>query len=125
MKIGKLLITVALAILTSSLVAQAAPVDSVASGRAAALAKVDAFLGDKVVADQLTALGLSAEQARSRLAQLSDAQVEQLAAQVDLIQTGGSIQSSGDPWPLLCVFKTIGTLFGNVFRLLFCWGPMK
>ena len=125
MKIGKLLITLSLIVLAASFVAQAAPVDSVASSRAAALAKVDAFLGDKVVADQLTALGLSADQAHARLAHLSDAQVEQLAAQVDLIQAGGSIQSSGDNWPAWCVFKTIGTFFGNIFKLLFCWTDLK
>ena len=96
-----------------------------ASSRAAALAKVDTFLGDIVVADQLTALGLSAEQARARLARLSDAQVEQLAAQVDLIQAGGMIQASGDNWSVLCVFKTIGTFFGNVFKLFFCWTDLK
>ena len=125
MKIGKLLITLSLAVLTASLAAQAAPVDSVASSRAAALAKVDSFLGDKVVADQLTALGLSADQARARLARLSDTQVEQLAAQVDLIQAGGMIQASGDNWPVLCVFKTIGTFFGNIFKVLFCWTDLK
>lgn len=125
MKIVKVLIVLSLAVLASTLVAQAAPVASVESSRATALAKVDTFLGEEVVVEQLTALGLTVEQARGRLAQLSDAQVEQLAAQVDLIHAGGTVQGSNDPWPVLCVFKTLGTLIGNFFKVLFCWSDLK
>ena len=125
MKIAKLVITFCLITLAASLAVQAAPVDSVESSRAVALAKVSSFLGEQAVADQLTALGLTADQARARLATLSDAQVEQLAAQVDMIQTAGTVQGSGDPWPVVCFFKSLGTLIGNFFRVLFCWTDLK
>jgi hypothetical protein len=73
----------------------AAPVESVESSRAsAAFQKLDAFLGEKVVADQLAALGITRTQVSARLAKLNDTQLEQLAAQVDLIKAGGTIQGS-------------------------------
>ncbi|HUK82823.1 MAG TPA: PA2779 family protein [Verrucomicrobiae bacterium] len=106
----------------------AAPVESVESACASpAFQKVDAFLGEKVVADQLTALGLSQEQAHARLAQLSEAQLEQLAAQVDLIHAGGTIQGpeSNSVGPLACWFHQLGTLLYNVFQVIFCWGELK
>jgi hypothetical protein len=103
----------------------AAPVDSKESARAAALQKVETVLAEKAVADQLAQLGLSPAEARARLARLSDAQLEQLAAQVDLLQTGGTVQGAGVAWPVVCIFKSLGTLVGNIFRVLFCWSTLK
>jgi hypothetical protein len=106
----------------------AAPVESVESARAsAALQKVDAFLNEKAVAKQLTALGISHEQASARLAQLSDAQLEQLAAQVDLIHAGGTIQNGEIKplGPIGCIAKQLGDLFHDFFELLFCWGDLS
>jgi hypothetical protein len=121
----------AVAILISSIVmgstVMAAPVESVESARAStSLQKIDAFLGEQLVADQLTALGLSREQARARLSKLSEAQLEQLAAQVDLIRAGGTIQS-GNPNPLgpLGYFlQQLGKLLHDVYALLFTWGDV-
>jgi hypothetical protein len=128
MKTSRVLILLAVAALVagvSSVVA--APVESVESSRAsAALQKVDAFLGEEAVAKQLTAMGLTHEQASARLAQLSDAQLEQLAAQVDLIKSGGMIQDGGVNrlGPIGCFLQQVGTFFTNIIRFVFCWtGP--
>jgi hypothetical protein len=129
MKITRALIlpaTVAALSICSSL--RAAPVESVESACAStAFQKVDAFISEKVVADKLTALGLSQEQAHARLAQLGEARLRQLATQVDLIHAGGTIQGP-DPnpiGPVACWFKELGTLIYNVFQVLFCWGDLK
>src|SRR5262245_61767670 len=92
MKVARQLTLSAVFILTGIFV-QAAPIESVESARASAnLQKVDAFLSEQIVADQLISLGLKPEDVRARLSQLSDAKLEQLAAQVDLLQAGGKIQ---------------------------------
>src|SRR5437867_82758 len=100
MKTARLFVPLAIfAVLVISRPLRAAPVDSVESTRAsAAFQTVDAFLGEKLVAERLAALGVSPDQASVRLAKLSEAQLEQLAAQVDLIHAGGTIQG-GDPNP--------------------------
>lgn len=106
----------------------AAPVESVESARAStALQKVDSFLNEKVVAQQLKALGVSHEQASARLAQLNEAQLQQLAAQVDLIRAGGTIQSGEvvAMGPLGCLAKQLGDLIHDFFELLFCWGDLS
>jgi hypothetical protein len=124
MKIAKFVAMMSAVVLVGTAI-HAAPVDSVESSRAASLSKVDSFLAEKVVAKQLNARGMSAEQARARLARLSDTQLEELASQVDLIQAGGTIQGSNTAWPAHCFFKSLGTLFSNVFRILFCWSDLK
>lgn len=106
--------------------AVAAPVESVESGRAAALAKVEGFLAEKVVADQLTSLGLTRDQASVRLAKLSDTQIQQLATQVDQIRAGGDIQ--GDTTgggPIGTFFRQLGEFFRNLFQVFFCWRDQK
>lgn len=123
-----LILSAIIATLTIGSSLRAAPVESVESARASmAFQKVDAFLSEQVVADQLAALGLSREQAHARLAQLSDGQIEQLAAQVDLIQAGGTIQHGyrNPLGPIGCAFQHLGTFVCNVFQLLFYWGDLK
>ena len=120
------IMVVAVAGITAAAIA--APVESVESARASsALQKVEAFLSEQTVARQLTALGLSGEQVSTRLAQLSDAQLEQLAAQVDLMKAGGQIQGGNpNPWgPLQCVFKPLSRFFYNVYQVFVCWGKLK
>jgi hypothetical protein len=129
MKIAQFLVVssiVAVNCLSSSI--YAAPVESVESARAsAALQKVDSFLNEKVVARQLKALGINHEQASARLAQLSEAQLQQLAAQVDLIRAGGTIQRGEvvTAGPLGCLTKQLSDLFHDFFELLFCWGDLS
>ena len=106
----------------------AAPVESVESARAAAAyEKVDAFLNEAAVVDQLHRLGVSPEQAHARLAQLGEAQVEQLAAQIDLLQAGGSIQCGhAHPLgPLGCVIRSIHRTISNIVNFLFCWTDVR
>ena len=106
----------------------AAPVESVDSASAsAARQKVDAFLSEKVVTDQLAKLGVTPEQAQARLAQLSDGQLEALAAQIDTLQAGGTIER-GYPHPLGsigCIFRNIGVTIVHVFQVLFCWTDVR
>jgi hypothetical protein len=106
----------------------AAPCESVASASAStAYQKVDAMLGEKIVATHLQAIGLSSAQAQARLAQLSERQINELAAQADMIQAGGTIQD-GDVQPLGpldCIFHQFGVFFTNVYRLIFCWKDLK
>lgn len=122
-KVSILLLAVTLLATLSSVLA--APVESVESSRTStALQKVDAFLGEKVAADQLAALGLNREQARACLAKLSEAQLEELSAQVDQIKAGGTIQgtATGKMNPVACFFNQLGTLFKSIIRTFFCWG---
>ncbi|MBM3861833.1 MAG: hypothetical protein FJ395_19595 [Verrucomicrobia bacterium] len=106
--------------------AVAAPVESVESGRAAALAKVEGLLAEKVVSDQLTSLGLTRDQASARLAKLSDTQIEQLAAQVDQIRAGGDIQGDMSGGGMIgTFFKQLGDFIYNIFQIVFFWRDQK
>ena len=106
----------------------AAPSESVESaGASTAYQKVDAMFGEQIVAGRLQAVGLTAQQARARLSQLSGQQLGALAAQADMIQAGGTIQS-GDVdklGPLSCMWNQISTFFINVYRVVFCWADLK
>ena len=122
------LLVTATAIVASVVPAFGALVESVESSRASvAFQKVDAFLSEKAVADQLTALGVSQTEVQARLAQLDDEQLAQLAAEIDLIRAGGTIQGAAlNPvGPFNCVIHQLGILFYNVYHLLFCWTDMK
>jgi hypothetical protein len=120
-----LLAATALVITASS--AFAAPCESVESASAStAYQKIDAMLGERIVVDHLKAIGLGAEQAHARVSQLSQPQLDQLAAQADLIQAGGTIQGDNNHLgPLNCMFKQIKVLFYNVYQLIFCWKDLK
>jgi hypothetical protein len=102
----------------------AAPVESVESARATiAFQKVDAFLSEQAVTEQLAKLGLTTEQAHARLARLSDTQLEQIAAEIDTLQAGGTIQG-GNPdtlGPLRCVLKQICDTIVHVIKTVFCF----
>ena len=127
MKITRFLLAAVLAVgITASL--HAAPVESVESARASvAFQKVDAFLGEKIVVEHMQTLGIQPAEAHARLAKLSDSQLEELAAQVDLIKAGGTIQSGyANPFgPVGCMLRNLGTLLTNVFRTLFCWRQLE
>lgn len=57
--------------------------------RAADLQKVQSVLESRVVRQRLEDYGLTAEEINTRLAQLSDAQVHQLASQIDALIPAG------------------------------------
>ena len=105
----------------------AAPVESVESARASvAYQKVDAFVTEKAVSDQLLKLGVTPAQAQARLAQLSNAQLEQIAAQIDTLQAGGTIQG-GNVHPfmgLYCTWQQFKKTIFHVFQLIFCWNDV-
>lgn len=106
----------------------AAPVESVDSARASvAWQKIDGFLKDSTVAKQLAAAGLTRADVDARLARLSDAQLEQLAAQVDTLRAGGTIQHSGPYWlgPVGCAWHQFKVLLYNIYHTIFCWGETK
>ena len=122
----KIVLVLALALVTTVGSVLAAPVASVESARAStALQKVDAFLGEQAVAKQLQALGVTREQASARLAKLSETQLETLAAQIDLVKAGGTIQGSGSGGPIACVMNALGAIFHDIYQFFFGWGDMK
>lgn len=118
---------------TSTLIAcastlMAAPVESVESASATtARQTIDSFLGEQLVADQLKALGVSKAQVDERLAHLSETQLEQLAAQIDLLKAGGTIQGAqrNPLGPVACMFSALGTLIYNLYQAVFCWGDLR
>ena len=128
MKTVRLFILLTVAAIIGVSAAMAAPVESVESaGASTALQKVDAFLSERAVADQLTKLGVTPAQAKARLAQLSDAQLAELAGQIDTLQAGGTVQG-GNPnplGPLACVFHQIWQTFEHVIKCLFCFNDIQ
>ena len=129
MKIACLAVLAVLtALIISAFPVLATPCASVESACAStAYQKVDALLGEKIVADQLKAVGLSNQQALARVSQLNEQQLQQLAVQADMIQAGGTIQGGNvNPLgPLNCMWKQLCTFATNVYRLVFCWCDLK
>jgi len=125
MKIARFMVLVALTMLLICAPAVlAAPCASVESACAStAYQKVDALLGQKIVADRLQAIGVSEAQARARVSQLNEQQLQQLAAQADMIQKGGTIQGGNvDPLgPLNYMWRQVCAFCCNVYHFLFTW----
>ena len=128
MKTFRLFAALAVAVTIGISTTLAAPVESVDSASASsALQKVDTFLSEKAVADQLTKLGVTSAQVKARLAQLSDAQLVEVAAQIDTLQVGGTIQG-GNPnplGPLGCVLHQIGQTIAHVIKFIFCFNDVR
>jgi hypothetical protein len=128
MKIARLFALLATVALIGAWSAPAAPVESVESPlTAAAFQKVDAFLSERAVVDELTKLGVTRDQIQSRLAKLNDIQIEELAAQIDTLHAGGKIQC-GCPHPLGplgCVLRSIHESICHLVRFLFCWDDIR
>ena len=123
MKIARLIIALAILAITASTFA--APVESVES--TTAKQKVTTFLGEKAVVDQLTKLGITPAQAQARVAKLSDTQLESLAAQIDTLQAGGTIQTGHvhPIGPLACVIHQLHVTFMHIIHVLFCWDDIR
>jgi hypothetical protein len=60
------------------------------SERSADLGKIQKMLEMKVIQERLKQLGFSKEEIESRLEQLSDEQIHQLALQIDELKVGGN-----------------------------------
>lgn len=126
MKRTQLIVALVATVAVAMTAAVAAPVESVESGRAAALAKVEGLLAEKAVANQLTALGLSRAEVSDRLAKLSDTQLERLAAQVDQIRAGGDIENDwSDGGFIGAFFKQLGDFIYNIFQIFFFWRDQR
>jgi hypothetical protein len=125
MNITRLIVLVTLTILViHAPAALAAPCASVESACAStAYQKVDAMLSEKIVADRLQAIGVSQAQAHARVSQLSEGQLQQLAAQADLIQAGGTMQSGDlNKWqPLNFMWQQFCMFWSNVYHFVFTW----
>ncbi len=128
MKTDRLLVLAAAVLLIPVFAAVAAPVESSEScPPATAWQKIDNFLGQQLVAERLASLGLTRTQVEARLVRLSDAQLEQLAGQIDLLQAGGDIEG-GNPHPfgpIGCLFRPLGRLLYDIYQLVFCWGDLR
>jgi hypothetical protein len=112
------------ALIVGAPAALAAPCESVESACAStAYQKVDAMLSQKIVADRLEALGVSEAQARARVSQLDEHQLQQLAAQADMIQAGGTMQSGDvNKWqPLNYLWKQFCVFWSNLYHVVFTW----
>ena len=72
----------------AKMVSSAASGDQQLSPRQAQEAQINRLLAEEKVASALKSANLTPDQVRSRLAQLSDAQVAQLADQLETIQAG-------------------------------------
>lgn len=129
MKIARVsILLAAVAFITLASLGIAAPVESIESAAAStAYQKVDAFLSEQIVTEQLQALGLNHEQAVAQLAKMSDRQIEEMAAQVDLLQAGGTIQGGqvNATGPFGYIAKQFGILLQNLYRLFFSWTELK
>ena len=121
-------LSVVAAVVIGASPAFAAPCESVESAAAStAYQKVDAMLSEQIVANHLQAVGLSSQQAHARLSQLNDRQLGQLAAQADMIQSGGTIQGGNlnDLGPIGCFVHQLRHFLANVYQLIFCWGDVR
>lgn len=123
-----MLLVVPAVLLLAAHVCTAAPVESVDSARASvAIQKIESFLNQDAVSERLSKMGMDRAMVTARLTKLSDAQLQEMAAQVDLVQAGGTIQGDSiDEFnPVRCVLEPLGRLFYNLYQLVFCWGEFK
>ena len=126
MSMSRVLVLLAVTLGASTI--YAAPCESVASaGASSVYQRVDALLGEKIVATKLQAVGLSSAQVEARLSRLSERQLGELAAQADMIQVGGTIQGGNvhPLGPLSYLGHQFCRFFGNIYRLLFTWEDIK
>lgn len=65
------------------------PSNLTASERQEDLAKVQPFLESKIIRQRLADLGLNQEEISTRLAQLSNQEIHDVASKIDTLQTGG------------------------------------
>lgn len=80
------------------------------------LARVDTVLASAAVQEQLTALGVSHEDAMARVAALSAEELQQLALQMDEMPAGGVLGVLGVILVVLIVLEVLGVT--NVFTKL-------
>lgn len=67
------------------------PSNLTASERQEDLAKMQPMLESKIIRQRLTDLGLNPQEISSRLAQLSDQEIHDVASKIDTLQAGGGV----------------------------------
>lgn len=84
--------------------------------RAAAMAAIDAALAREDVRRELVALGVDPDAALARAAALSDAELQQLAGQIDALPAGGdgALALIGAVFLVLLILELTGVI--NIFK---------
>lgn len=82
--------------------------------RAASLAKVETFMASEQVAAQLEAWGVAPEVVSARVAALSDAELQQLAANMETDPAGGVLVLIGVVFVVLIILELVGVT--NIFN---------
>lgn len=82
--------------------------------RTQALNQVDSFLAEETVAAQLEEWGVAPELVKERMAALSDAELQEMAANMKTDPAGGVLVVIGVVFVVLVVLEIIGVT--NVFR---------
>lgn len=82
--------------------------------RAASLAKVETFMASEQVAAQLEAWGVAPEVVSERVAALSDAELQQLAANMETDPAGGVLVLIGVVFVVLIILELVGVT--NIFN---------
>lgn len=81
--------------------------------RAVSLAKVETFMASEQVAAQLEAWGVAPEVVSARVAALSDAELQQLAANMETDPAGGVLVLIGVIFVVLLILEIVGVT--NIF----------
>jgi hypothetical protein len=117
----KALVATILAVCFTS-AAVAAPIPSTEISRTAPPQPASA---EQWVAERLATLGMSQTQIQTVMNRLDAKQVEELAAQLDLVAAGGTIQGERvkimPVEHILCLFQQLGIFVKNFFGFIFCW----
>lgn len=106
------------AMLVASMPAQAAIIGTeqmvTQEARAASLARVETFMASEQVATQLEAWGVAPEAVAERVAALSDAELQQLAANMETDPAGGVLAVIGIVFVVLLILELTGVT--NIFN---------
>jgi hypothetical protein len=104
--------------LTSPAIVQAEIIGTLAgiesAQREANLAKINGVLAREQVRDQMHALGVEAAQLETRLAALTDAELNQLAQDIDTAPAGGVLEVIGIVFLVLLILEAVGVI--DIFK---------
>jgi hypothetical protein len=82
--------------------------------RSHTLDRIDVILAEETVASQLVAWGVAPETVRERMAAMSDAELHQLAANMETDPAGGVLVVIGVVFVVLLILELVGVT--NIFR---------
>jgi hypothetical protein len=104
--------------LTSPVVVQAEIIGTLtgieAAQREANLAKINGVLARDQVREQMKALGVEPAQIEARLAALTDAELNQLAQDIDSAPAGGVLEVIGIVFVVLLILEAVGVI--DIFK---------